>query len=481
MQSRARRPLERNSILAGARRRLAVALAAAAVSASALVPTAATAQERAPSLLRDTEIEEILHTYSDPVFVAAGLRPQDVTINLVGEKILNAGASAGQQMFIYTGLIQETENPNQLIGVMAHEAGHLAAGHTVRSGEMTRAGMKPFLLSMGLGILAVAAGAPDAGAALIASSGQFGTLGALGYSREQEGRADQAAAGYMERAGISARGLVEFFENFRYNEVFSEARRYPFFQSHPISSERIEMLQRRVADLPNYGKTDPPELLELHKIMKAKIDAFMEPPTQTFIKYKEDDRSYPARYARAIAHYRAGHTDIATKQIDDLIAEQPDNPYLQELKGQVLFEAGRVKESEAPLRRSVELKPEASLLRVLLAQTLLAQDDKTKLQEAVANLQKALTLEEDNNFAWRLMAQAYDSMGKPGAARLATAEEHFVLGDASQAKVFAMRARELLERNSPEWRRATDIVLVSKPTPDDLKELARETPRQPVS
>jgi predicted Zn-dependent protease len=458
--------------------RRAVALGACAAALS--LATAAPAQELS-GLIRDTEIEEIIHRDADPVLQAAGLNPADVNINLVADKSLNAGASAGLQMFLNTGLITETETPNQLIGVIAHEAGHLAGGHTVRSGEMMRAGLKPFLLSMGLGVLAIAAGAPDAGAALIGSSGQFGTLGALGYSREQESRADQAAATYLDRAGVSAKGLVEFFDNFRYNEVFSEARRFPFFQSHPISSERIELLRRRVEELSAYDKPDSPEQVEAHAIMKAKIAAFMDPPTQTFIKFKESDTSYPSRYARAIAHYKAGHTEIALKQIDVLIAEKPDNPYLQELRGQVLFEAGRVKESEGPFRRAVELKPNAPLLHVLLAQSLIAQDDKSKLEEAVAHLHKAQSVEPDNNFAWRLMAQAFDSMGKAGAARLATAEEHFVLGDTTQAKVFAMRARELLERNSPEWRRATDIVLVSKPTPDDLKELAREQPREPRS
>ena len=473
-------------LLASIQRAVRGGLVVAAAAAVVLAPAAASAQGM--NLIRDTEIELILREYAEPVFRAAGLNPDDVTINLVADRTLNAGAGAGQQMFFNTGFIQETETPNQLIGVIAHEAGHIAGGHTVRSGEMSRAGMRPFLLSMGLGLLAIAAGAPDAGAAMMVSAPQFGMIAALGYSRQQEGRADQAAATYLGRAGISSRGLVEFFDKFRYNEVFSEARRFPFFQSHPISSERIEMLRRRVEDQAAYGKVDSPEALAKHAIIRAKIDAFMDPPTQTFIKYKETDTSYPARYARAIAHYKATHTDIAITQIDALITEQPENPYLHELKGQVLFEAGRAAESEGPLRRSVELAPEAPLLRVLLAQTLLAQEPASsapvsnpKLNEAVEHLQKALVLEKDNTFAWKLMAQAHDAAGEPGQARLAAAEEHYAVGDTAQAKVFAMRARELLVRNSPQWRRATDIVLVSEPTPDDLEALAQERPGQPRS
>lgn len=436
----------------------------------ALPPTAQAQPATAGmNVIRDTEIEEIIHEEADPVFAAAGLNPKDVKVHLVGDKTLNAGAAAGENLFFNTGLVQETQNPNQLIGVIAHETGHTAGGHAVRSGEMQAAGMKPFLLTMGLGILAAAAGAPEAAAALMSSAPQFGAIGALGYSREQEARADQAAVTYLEKARISSKGLVDFFDNFRYEEVFSEARRFPFFQSHPISSERIELLRRRAEEQSNYGKTDTPEAIAKHALMKAKLDAFMNPPNLTFAKYKESDTGFPARYARAIAYYKALDTDKAIKAIDALIADQPNNPYLYELKGQVFFESGRIKEAEGPHRRSVELKGDAPLLRVNLAQTLLAESDPEKTDQAINYLEGALALEKDNAFAWRLMSQARDSRGEKGAARLAAAEEQFSNGDMNQARIFAMRARELLPKNTPEWRRATDIVLVADPSKDDIK------------
>ncbi|OYX31486.1 MAG: peptidase M48 [Caulobacterales bacterium 32-69-10] len=453
------------------RRSIVLRLGSALLALAMLAPPPAHAQG-GMNIILDTEIEEILRENAAPVMIAAGLNPKDVKIHLNGDKSLNAGAAAGQNMFFNTGLIQETDTPNELIGVMAHEIGHVAGGHMVRSGEMQSAGMKPFLLSMGLGVLAAVAGAPDAAAALISSSSYFGTLGALGYSREQEARADQAAATYLDRAGISGKGLVEFFDKFRYEEVFSESRRFPFFQSHPISSDRIEGLRRRVEAQPNYSKTDSAEAQAKHELIKAKLAAFMDPPNLTFAKYKETDPSFPARYARAIAYYKALDTARAIKAIDALIAEQPANPYLEELKGQVLFEAGKTSESEAPLRRAVELKPEAPLLRILLAQSLLGLNDKTRVDDAIANLDKALAVDKTNSVAWRLLAQARDSKGENGAARLAAAEEHFSNGDMNSARIFAMRAREQLERNTPEWRRATDIVLVADPSKDDLRAVA---------
>ena len=247
-------------------------------------------------------------------------------------------------MGIYTGLILESENPNQLQGVIAHEVGHLAAGHSARSGEMQRAGMQPFLLTMGLGVLAAFAGAGDAAIALMGSASQFGTLAALGYSREQESRADQAGLNLLDRSGISGKGLVQFFDKFRYQEVFQEARRYAYFRSHPLSSERIDTLRRKAETLPDWEKADSEEAMLEHEIMKAKLQGFIN-PQRAIVDYSEKDDAYPARYARAIAYYQMKEPDRALDLIEALLVEQPDNAYLWELKGQILFEFGRTTEA----------------------------------------------------------------------------------------------------------------------------------------
>jgi predicted Zn-dependent protease len=452
---------------------LAVGAAALLAALSLNSPVARAQDDDQATIIRDTEVEEILRLEADPIFTAAGLDPKSVKLVLIGTREINAETGAGPVILINTGLIEETKNPNQLIGVLAHETGHAAGGHIARSDEGMKGPLRTFLLTMGLGILAAAAGAPDAGAALMANADYFATLDYLGYSREQEARADQAAATYLEKAGESGRGLVEFFDKFRYEEVFDHAHQYPFFQSHPLSSDRIEALRVRVEKLPHYDAVDPPELVAKHEIMLAKLRAFMDPPYQTLVRYPESDNSFVARYARAIAYHKEEEPERAGKVIDGLLAEQPNNPYLWELKGQVLFESGKIKESEEPYRKSVELKPNAPLLRINLGQTLVAEEDKSKLDEAVVQLKRALDLENDNAFAWEILARAYDGKGDPGMARLATAEENFALGQLKDARVFAMRARAMLPKDTPQWRRATDIVLVSQPTSDDLQSLAR--------
>jgi predicted Zn-dependent protease len=443
---------------------------AAGVGALAVLTSAAAAQ--AQSLIRDTEIEGIIHEWSEPVLDAMGLDPNEVEILLVNDNDLNAFATRGRIMGLNTGLILRTKSPNQLLGVIAHEAGHIKNRHTLRDGAQN-AGMQPMIMTMALGALAAIAGAPDAGAALLASSQYFGTLGALRYMQSQEGEADITGARALERAGESGRGMVEFFENFRAQEIFSDQRRYPYFRSHPLSSQRIEALRRPVEAAAHYDKRDSDERMAQHALVVAKIRAFMDAPNATLRDYPSSDVTLPARYARAIAWYRDGQTQKALDAVDVLLAEQPENPYFWELKGQILFEEGRPAEALGAHEKSVELKPDAPLLRINLAHALIETSDPTQLAEAENQLKRALALEPDNTMGWRLLSQAYASQNKEGEARLASAEYWFALRRPDQAAQFAMRARDMLDRSSIEWRRATDIVLASGATEKDILDAER--------
>ncbi len=454
--------------------RFASRLTTAATAAAFVLAVAGPAS--AQSAIRDTEIEGIIRGWSDPVFVAMGLDPAEVEVLLINDPTLNAFAIGGRVMGLNTGMILATETPNELLGVIAHEAGHIKNRHLLRDGA-SNAGMQPFLMSMALGALAVVAGAPGAGAALIGSSQYFGTLGALRYMQSQEGEADITGARALEGAGESGRGLVEFFENMRSQEVFSEARRYPYFRSHPLSGQRIEALRRPVEAAAHYNTTDSAERLADHALVVAKIRAFMDAPNLTLRTYPASDTSRPARYARAIAWYRDGQTDKALAAVDVLLGERADDPYYWELKGQILFEEGRPAEAIDAHARAVALKPDAPLLRVNLAHALIETNDPANLNRAIDELKRAVAREDDNTLAWRLLSQAYASQGKEGEARLASAEYWFAAGQQEQATQFALRARDMLDRNSNEWRRAMDIVFASGATPADVEDLERRQQR----
>jgi predicted Zn-dependent protease len=417
----------------------------------------------AQSLVRDAEIEATLRGYSDPIFVAAGLNPKDVKIYLVGDKTLNAFVTNGQNVFLHTGLILETQTPNQLKGVIAHETGHISGGHLARSDANMRAAMRPAYITVALGLLAIAAGAPDAGAALLASSQQFALLSFFTFTRVQESSADQAAVTFLEKTGQSGKGLVSFFNKFRYNEILGEARREPYFRSHPLSSDRIQALQNRVNEQDSRDAQDSPADIDRLKMAQAKIQGFLYTPARTFIKYPQTDQSIYARYARAVAAFRAPDLVTATRETRKLIAEQPDNPYFYELLGQIYYENGKAVDSVAPNRRAVELAPNEALLRVGLARSLIATESVDLRAEAETNLREALRLEGDNAFAWNQLAIIADRNGQIGLARLATAEEAYALGDVVRANRFAQVALRNLARTTPQWQRASDIDIVTAP------------------
>jgi predicted Zn-dependent protease len=467
-------PSSRSAVLWG--RRLGVA---GLICLTALAPMTPAAQ--APSnpatmgipLIRDTEIEAILKSDVAPIWKAASIDTNDAQVHIVGDPTLNAFVAGGQHLFLNAGLIMRTKNPNELQGVMAHETGHMAGGHLARSDELQKGAMATFLLTMGLGLLAAMSHSTDAGAAgagLMYSASYFAALQMAGYSRIQEASADQAAATYLEKVGISGKGLVNFFNNLMYEEVFANARRDRFLLDHPLTQDRINALNTRVTGAPHFNEVDTPEALAQHQIMVAKLKAFINYPEQTFQDYPDSDQSFPAKYARAIARYKALETDKAVKQIDDLIAEHPSDPYLFELKGQVLFEAGRTKASIDPYRQAVKLAPDAPLIRVMFSQSLLAQPTPETTDEAIENLNRAIAQEKgDDAMAWYLAAQAYDRKKMDGMARLASAEQNFHLGQWPAARDFATRARGLLAANTPEWRQANDIINISEASFEQAK------------
>ncbi len=422
------------------------------------------------SLIRDTEIEFLLREYTDPLLVAAGLEPSDVNMHLVADPSMNAFVTAGQRIFLHTGIIVQADTPNQLKGVIAHEAAHIAGAHLARSGDAMRAAQVPMYVSMGLGLLAALAGEGGAGAALMASGQQFGALSFLTYSRSQEAAADQAALTYLNATGQSSVGLVEFFDRFRYQEVMSQARRYPYFRSHPLSSDRIAALRTGVESSEFYRVTDTPEeIAELRRI-QAKIYGFLVEPQYVYWRYPESDTSLPARYARSVAYFHEARLDEARREIQSLIDEEPDNPYFQELYGQMLFESGFPEESIQYHARSVELLPTAPLLRVNLAVSMIATENPDYLDEAENHLQVALDIEPDNSFAWYQISIVHERNGDTPLAQLAIAEQSYFTGDRNRAMQFALRARQQLDQGTPAYFRASEIIAVSLPAGQAMPE-----------
>lgn len=448
--------------------------AAAALSLLALSAAPAAAQ----GLIRDTEIERVMRDYTDPMLVAAELDPTAVDLYLIGDMSFNAFVTQGQNIFLHTGLIIRAESPNEIKSVIAHEIGHIQGAHLARIGDAQRSGMATMAASIGIGLIAALAGAPDAGAAIIASGPQFATLDMLRYSRGQEAAADQAAVRLLSATGQSGRGLVTTFERLAYQERISFQRRWEYFRSHPLSADRVAALRRNVEASEFADRTDTPEEIAMLERIQAKIIGFMAPPGQTFDRYPETDTSLPARYARSVAWFKQGSTDRALEEVDRLLEMEPDNPFFHELMGQILFESGRIAPSVAPQRRALELLPDAPLFKIYLARSLVAENDPDGAREAIRLLAQALVSEPDNSFGWFQKSLAHQQLGEISMAELSTAERYYAVGDEMQAYIFAQRAQEDLERGTEAWIRASEILAVTQPSSREVSEWNRREREQ---
>ncbi len=432
---------------------LSLKRALAAVGASLALMNGAHAQ----TLLRDAEIEEWLDEYSRPLFKAAGLPADQIDILIIGDPTPNAFASS-LLMGINTGLITAADTPNQVEGVIAHETGHMAGGHTARSDEAISAAARPMLLSLVLAAAAAAAGAPQAGIGILGLGQTIGLANVLRYSRGQEASADQAAVTYLDTVGHSSEGLIEFFDKLKNYQILTGRKVNPYLQSHPLALQRTSALAERAAQSKYFDRKDSPEEIERLKLIQAKINGFLQETNVTLRQYPLSDQSDPAHYARAVAYYRGAFIDKALADINFLIEHHPDNPYFHELKGQMLFEFGRVEESIPSHAKSVELAPSKALLRINLGRALIATEDFARYPEAIKELKAALLIEPDNAFGWFELARAYGGVGEEALADLATAESRFHAGARGEAALFAGRAKARLKKGSPEWRQASDII-----------------------
>jgi len=421
-----------------------------------LLPTAAAAQGF--SLIRDAEIEKYLRQWVTPILEAAQLENEAVSIYLVNDKTPNAFVVGGQNIFVHTGTLTIAKSPGEVIGVVAHEVGHIVGGHLSRSGEAGAAASKVSLLSMLAGVAAIVAGAPDAGATLIAGSGGFAQRAFFAHTRVQESAADQSALRFLTETHQSARGLIRFFEYLQgYTNQFA-VHIDPYTQSHPLTRTRITRLLEAARATPYWDTPENPVFVEQFRRMQAKLHGFLSQPQEVFYLYPEKDTSIYARYARAVAHHRLAERDKALAEVNSLLAKEPANPYFNELKGQIEFEGGHPQEAIGPYRAAIKYARDEALFRVGLAQAIIATEDKSLTDEAIMQLRVANQRDPYNSMAWYQLAIAYAQEGNTTLADLATAERYMLIGRFREAAGLANRASTRLADNSPDWWRAQDIV-----------------------
>ncbi|AHY50891.1 M48 family metalloprotease [Bradyrhizobium japonicum] len=458
------------------RKKASAVTALVTAAAIALLPMpAAHAQAKGPPILRDTETEQLLREYTRPILRAAGLEKQNIQMVIINDGSFNAFVADGRRIFVNYGAIMQSETPNQIIGVLAHETGHLAGGHLSKLREQLANAQTQMIIAMLLGAGAIAVGSTrgsnsagnnglaNAGAAAIAGPQEMIRRTLLSYQRQQEENADRAGVKFLTATQQSPKGMYETFKRFTSESLFASRGADPYLQSHPMPAERVASLQEFASSSPYWDKKDDPALQLRHDMARAKISAFMERPETVYRRYPQTNDSMPARYARAISTYLHGDLRSALAQIDALIQVQPNNPYFYEVRGQALLEGGRPAEAIPALRKAVQLSNNAPLIEMLLGQALVGSDNKAYTDDAVRILRAAVAREPEAALGYMQLAMAYGRKGDYAEADLASAQAAYLRGDNKTARELATRAKTRFAVGTPGWVKADDIVAAKPP------------------
>ena len=425
----------------------------------------AQAQNRNLPLIRDAEIEGLLRLYTRPIFKAAGINPKSVKVYIINDQRINAFVAGGQRIFVNTGLLMQSDTPNEVIGVLAHETGHIAGGHLTRMGVEIESASYTQIIGMLVGLAAIAGGIA-AGSAEAAQAGQGVMMGSQGlaqrnflaYARGMEASADQAALRYLTATGQSVRGMITLFEKLARQSIATLQNVDPYVMSHPMPMDRIRNLEEAAKKSKFYDAKDSPALVLRHELVQAKLLGFTGGPQAVMQRYPSSDQSMPARYARAIAMFRKGDIQNSLPIMESLTAELPENPYFWELKGQALLENGRAAEAVAPLEKALKLLPKNGLIQTMMAQALIDTGSPENSKRAVKLLRQAQQSEGQSTLTYKYLARAYAQSGDIPRAELATAEAALLQGDRKLAVEKAKSAQNLFKKGTPEWTRANDVL-----------------------
>ncbi len=412
----------------------------------------------AAGLIRDAEIERTLKGMAGPIFQAAGYPPNGIDLYIINDRSLNAFVANGNNMFLHTGLLQTLETPEELLAVIAHETGHIAGGHQARRQINIRNARGPALLGVLVGIAAGVAGGGGAGTAVLAGSQSAIQRTLLRYNRGEESAADQAALDYLARARVDPIGLLKLLGRFRGQEVFNLGNVDPFVQTHPLSAERMQLVERRVAEAAEHEFPADPERDYWHGRMRAKLIGFLDSPERVLDRLEGEAETEEVLYTKAVALYRLPAMSEAIAATDRLIALRPNDPFYIELKGQILFETGYADQAVPLYRQAVRLAPGEPLLEAGLGRALLSLNRPEADAEALEVLQNARRRDLGDAAALRALATAYSRAGDQGMAALATAERYALTGSIKDAMLHARRAAAALPEGSPGWLRAQDIL-----------------------
>ena len=406
------------------------------------------------SLISDEETEQFLARQLRPVFKAADIPFNRNNIYIVNDDSLNAFGD-GNNMFVHTGTLMKANDENEIAGVLAHETGHIMGGHILRQKIKLQNMQQISLASMlAAGAAAAATGRADAAIAIMMGTQSSMLNAMLAYQVEEERSADESAVKLLQKTEQSPAGMRNFMKKIDRQNRLNGIAENPYFRTHPVTAERISFLNNAVRQSPFPAPAQPSnEFLRI----KAKLSAFMEEPRKVLQKYPPSDKSTPARYAQAIVFFRMLKLNQSLKILNELIAEEPENPYFHELKGQIFMETGKIKPARTEYQKALSLLPNSALFQINLAQAVLEDTpNRDELEHTAKILNKSL-LQRPDTYGWLLLSRAYGGLNDTANSNYAAAEYSLRIGAAETARRQANTA--LTANPSPQLRLKIDDLL----------------------
>ena len=420
-------------------------------------------QATAQSIIRDAEIEQGLRELAAPILRAAGL-PPSINIIVLNDSDLNAFVADARNIFITSGLMMRMQDPAELQAVIAHEAAHIANGHLTRRPAAARSAGSAARLGLILGLItAGASGNAEAGMGMAAGSMASAQRVFFAHTRSEESSADQAALRYMTTAGVDPAAMARVLELFRGQEALSVGRQDPYVRTHPLTRDRLRAVE---AFGQSTGALSDDSARYWFARSTGKLSAFLRAPSWTLRRVGTSATDEISSLRRAIAYHRQSDTSSALQEMNRLLTLRPNDPFYQELQGQILFEGRRFADAVRAYARAVQLAPREGLILAGYGRALLAADTSSGNREALSVLEQAYARDSNDPRMLRDMAMAYARAGQNGMASVVTAERYAILGQMDSAETHATRASGLLPNGSSGWLRAQDVLRVAQQMQD---------------
>ncbi len=411
------------------------------------------------NIIRDLQTENFLNKVFKPVFKAANLENQ-IDIYIIRDGGINAFVAGGKNIFINTGTILQSSDPLGLIGVVAHETGHIAGGHLARQSADIERIKKQTALGLLLGVATASFGNVDAGYAVILGSSHIAQRSFFSFAKKHEDSADEAALRYLDKAQLSSQGLYDFFSYIKENEKLYYDEINPYTRTHPLTKFRLSRINSHLKTSPYTKSSLDDKTIKEWRIIQAKLDAYLNSPKDILKKYKFLHKDSHL-IANIIANYKLGKIKKSLSLFKKVKGK--NNPYILELKAQILYENGNFLQAKRILLKLDKQFINEILITVQLAQLVLNSKDQKYYQTMIEKLN--LTIHKTKQpyiISWNLLAELYSKTGNKFLSFLSLAEAKYYLGDYQKAIFYAKKAKKIGKGDKKKLYRINDIIKSSK-------------------